>query len=142
MKSPKLKEFIDVHYRPNEEGGGLCKYNALYALNDFLEKYPGSNYRVVFTKNRLYEVFKDYFSDSYDIEDFIGELNYKYPFLLKPRYFFEDDRLERVTLEASDVFKYISKRSNLDPISGLPSDSIEEYIFVEYVLNEEAVEND
>lgn len=141
MKSPKLKRFIDVNYRPDQEGAGLREYNALYALIDFLEKYPSSNYNLVFTKSRLHSVFNKHFSDFEEVEDFIGELSYKHPHLLKPRYFFEDDREERVDLEASDVFKYISKRSNLDPISGEPLDSINEFIFVEYVLNQEAVDN-
>lgn len=142
MKSPKLIKFIEAHYRPSEEEASLREYNALNALIKFLESYPGSNSKVVFTKNRLYGIFDFYFSDRYEVEDFIGELIYKYPFLLKPRYFFEDEREERVPLDTSEVFNYISKRSNLDPISGMPSDSIEEFIFVEYVLNQKAVEDE
>ncbi|MCZ0930316.1 hypothetical protein L0636_07750 [Halomonas janggokensis] len=142
MKSLKLQKFIDVYYLSGEEEGRSHKYNALNALVEFLEGYPGPSSNVVFTKNRLYKIFNCYFSDYHELEDFIGELSYSYPFLLKPRYFFEDDREERVELDAADVFRYISKRSNLDPISGMPSDSVEEYIFVEYVLNQEAVENE
>lgn len=142
MKSPKLMKFIEAYYRPSEEGVSSREYNALHALVEFLEKYPVSNSKVVFTKNRLYGIFSSYFSDRYEVEDFVGELVYKYPFLLKPRYFFEDEREERVPLDTTDVFNYISKRSNLDPISSMPSDSIEEFIFVEYVLNQKAVEDE
>lgn len=141
MKSEKLKIFIDAYYNPGANGRGWREYKALCEFLNFLESYPADNYNLVFTKSRLHSIFQTYLHDFNEVEDFIGELSYKYPYLLMPKYYFEDDREERVDLDAGDVFKYLSNRSNIDPVSGEVSHSITEFIFVEYVLNKEAVEN-
>lgn len=141
MKSPKLEEFINKHFRPLDERDreGHREYGALRALLCFLEDYPGDNRSIVLTKNRLHNIFGEYFNHFEDVEFFIAKLSYRDPCLFVPRYFFEDEREEVVELTASDVFKYISNRSNIDPISGELSEGIAEFIFIEYFLNEEAV---
>lgn len=141
MKSQQLEIFINKYYLSESREMQSRKYEALYSLFVFLEKYPRSKRSIIFTKRQLHSIFNAYFQGFDEIEDFIGELSYKYPYLLKPIYYFEDDDGEREDLEASDVFKYISKRSNISPISGEPLDSINEFIFVEYAFNHEAVEN-